>query len=345
MKSDDNVTDKLDSIFMKYKRKVKSNGMSVTITNEDGSFTWSNSSGNLAGDQQFFIASVTKLFATTVLLNLIDEGKISFDDKICKYLPKEYCENLHNYKGKDYTSELTVKDLMTQTSGLPDYYTESSKGYLAESDLLKHDQTMTLDEVVERTRKLNAKFAPGSKKKAYYSDANWDLFLPIVEKLSGMTVEQCYDKYIITPLGLKNTYLFTKGMEFTVPAIWINDAVYKFPKLACGWPMSGSIISNNHDMIIFLKAFWSGKLFNLRNMQSVNTYYYTQFFPMEYGLGNARFRYPGEPTLYGHSGATGVVCYYAPKYKMYISACINELNEVKATRMLAHFSRQYRNIK
>lgn len=58
---------------------------------------------------------------------------------------------------------------------------------------------------------------------------------------------------------------------------------------------------------------------------------------MEYGLGNARFRYPGVPTLKGHSGATGVVCYYAPDYDTYISACLNEYDERKATQMLGKY--------
>lgn len=59
--------------------------MPVFIQNEEGTFSWENSCSDLQGDQKYFIASVTKLFATTVLLNLIVEGNLSFVDKISSY--------------------------------------------------------------------------------------------------------------------------------------------------------------------------------------------------------------------------------------------------------------------
>lgn len=335
--------EKLEKIFSVYQKKLRSNGMSVLIENGTGSFTWEHSCGDLEGDQKYFIASVTKLFATTVLLNLFAEGKLSFGDKISKYLPKEYVEGLHVYKGIEYSNQLTMKHLMTQTSGLPDYFSESTKNELSGEELLKHDQILTLDETVKRTKRLPTKFAPGSKKRSYYSDINWDLFLPIIESVAEMSITECYDKYIITPLELSNTFLFTEGMEFSFPGVWIDDGIYKMPKLLLGWPLSGSIISTNRDMITFIKAFYGGKLFPKELFETENTYYYTQYIPLEYGLGNMRFRYPGIPTLYGHSGATGVLCYYAPKYDMYIAACINELNEVKATRMLAKLAYNFKN--
>lgn len=336
--------EKLEKVFKVYRKKLQSNGMSVRIENGTGTFTWEHSCGDLEGDQKYLIASVTKLFATTVLLNLIAEGKISFEDKISIYLPKEYIEGLHVYKGIEYSDKLTIKHLMTQTSGLPDYFTESTKDGVSGVKLLKQDLILTLDETVNRTKRLPAKFAPGSKKRSYYSDINWDLFLPIIEGVTEMSMTECYDKYIIKPLKLSNTFLFTEGMEFSFPGVWIDDGIYKIPKLLLGWPVSGSIISTNRDMITFIKAFFEGKLFPKELFEKENAYHYSQYIPLEYGLGNMRFRYPGIPTLYGHSGASGVVCYYSPKYDMYISACINELNEEKATRMLARFAYNFKKI-
>ncbi|HKM34217.1 MAG TPA: serine hydrolase domain-containing protein [Lachnospiraceae bacterium] len=337
-----NKVEKFVKIFEAYEKKSKSNGMSVRIENGKGDFCWERSCGDLEGDQNYLIASVTKLFATTVILNLIKEGKLSIEDKISKYLPKDYMDKLHVYKGIDYSNQLTIKHLMTQTSGLPDYYSESVKGEMSGEELLKHDRILTLVERVRQIKVLPAKFAPGSKKRSYYSDANWDLLQPIIENVSQMSITECYHKYIILPLSLTDTYLFTEGMEFSFPGVWIEDGIYKMPKLLLGWPLSGSIVSSNRDMIAFLKAFYGGRLFPIDFFQKNNTYFYTQYIPMEYGLGNMRFRYPGVPHLFGHSGATGVVCYYAPKYDMYISACINELNETKATQMLGIFAHNFR---
>lgn len=327
---------KWETIFTSNISKMKSGGMSIRIESGDKACIWEQSNGDLEGDKQFMIASVSKLFATTVLLNLVQEGKLSLTDSIAKYLPEKTIRGLNVYKGNEYSNQITVEMLMTQTSGLPDYYSEKCKDGLSGEQMLKKDRELSLEERIERTKELKSKYEPGKGKKSYYSDINWDIFQPIIESLSKKSIAECYEQYIIKPLQLTNTYLFIKGMDFSFPGIYIKDGIYKMPKLLAEWPLSGAVVSNNHDMICFLRAFWQGQLFSKELFDKYNYYKYI-IFPMEYGLGNVRFRYPGVPDLYGHSGATGVVCYYAPEYDIYISACINELNEIKATRMLAKY--------
>jgi len=71
--------------------------------------TWIGSSGNLSIDQPYFVASTTKLFTTTIILKLRAEGKLKLDDKISDYIDKSIISELHIYKGKDYSHELTIK--------------------------------------------------------------------------------------------------------------------------------------------------------------------------------------------------------------------------------------------
>ena len=66
------------------------------------------------------------------------------------------------------------------------------------------------------------------------------------------------------------------------------------------------------------------KLFDKIHYDEMKKYHNIQFYPMQYGLGHMRFASYGAPEIIGHSGS---------KYKVYITGCINEVNEPKATRM------------
>lgn len=333
---------KLEKVYLKYEKKLKSGGMSILVEDEKGEFSWHKETGDLKNDNLFCTASVTKMFTTVVVLSLIDENKLSLCDKISTYLPKDMVDGIHIYKGKDYSYELTIEHLMTQTSGLPDYFSEALPGQCPIEQRIDKDGDVTLDDAVAITKRLSPHFAPGTKRKAYYSDINWDLLPVIIKNASGMSIEECFKKYIFEPLKLSKTYLFTDKSTFDFPGIFVKDKVCKIPKLLTGWPASGGIISTNAEMVVFLKAFWMGKLFDNIHFEKIRTYRPTQYFPMKYGMGTMGWHYPGVPNLIGHSGATGVICYYAPKYRMYISGCINEMDEVKATQLLANMARCFK---
>ena len=336
------VEKKLDHVFDKYEKKRKSGGMAFLVEDETGEFSWQKEVGDLRDNHKFATASVTKLYATAILLKLVDEGRCSLDDRISKYLPTDVVSGLHIYKGTDYSFALTVRQLIAQTSGLPDYFTVGIKGDVSVLEKMALDLELGLEEYLTITKKLKPRFAPDTKGKAYYSDINFDLIGLIIENITSITVEDNYKKYIFGPLNLINTYMFTKGMEFDFPGFWMKGHSYKIPNLLAGWPTSGSIISTKTEMMIFLKAFWSGRLFDSKHYEEMGKYHYLQFFPMQYGLGHMRFNSYGAPEIIGHSGSTGVLCYYVPKYKVYITGCINEFNEQKATRFvmrLAHCCR------
>ena len=100
-------------------------GTSFGIKKDD--FTWFGASGNLSIDQSYFIASTTKLFTTAIILYLKSEGKLQLEDKISIYLDKSIMNGLHIYKGNDYSDEITIKHLLSHTSGLADYFQGKGK--------------------------------------------------------------------------------------------------------------------------------------------------------------------------------------------------------------------------
>ncbi|WP_203219158.1 serine hydrolase [Anaerobacillus isosaccharinicus] len=100
----------------------KKNVFSAVLRVESGdhSFSWTGAAGEMQKDSQYFIASVTKLYVTAIVMGLIEEGRLNLDDKIANYLPSEYMEGLHVLKGVEYSNEITINHLISNTSGLPE---------------------------------------------------------------------------------------------------------------------------------------------------------------------------------------------------------------------------------
>jgi CubicO group peptidase (beta-lactamase class C family) len=328
------LEERLELVYRKYEKKMKSEGMAFLIEDDDNEIRWQRETGALRDNHKFATASVTKLYTTTVIMNLVDEGKIKLESKICEYLPEEIIEGLHDYKGIDYSRQLTIRQLIAQTSGLPDYYTEKSNGALPIDQQFALDPFLPFEKALAISKQLSPRFIPDRKGKAYYSDMNFDLLGKIIEYVTGLNVAENFIKYIYEPLHLHETYMFEKNMEFDLPGIWVKGNIYKVPNLLSGWPASGSVISTKTDMMIFLKAFWNGTLFDKMHLEEMKVYNYIQFYPIQYGVGHMRFKAFGSTEIIGHSGSTGVLCYYAPEYRVYLTGCMNEVNESKATRMV-----------
>ena len=110
----------LQTILDKTVDRKKVFGTSFAIKKD--TLVWNGASGNLSINQPYFIASTTKLYSTAIILKLRAESKLSLDDKISNYIDKSILSGLHIYKDKDFSEELTIKHLLSHTSGLPDYF-------------------------------------------------------------------------------------------------------------------------------------------------------------------------------------------------------------------------------
>jgi len=132
----------------------KNYGTVFTVKHKDE--IWSGSAGNMAEDQPYFIASTTKLFVTTIILQLDSEGQLSLDDKISNYLDADIMDGLHVYKGKDYSNDLTIKNLLAHTSGLADYYqNKGPSGMSLEDEIVSGiDQFWTFEQAMARAKEM-----------------------------------------------------------------------------------------------------------------------------------------------------------------------------------------------
>lgn len=295
--------------------------------------TWQGSSGNMNIDQPYFIASTTKLFTTALILKLRAEGKLNLEDKISKYIDHSVLSGLHIYKEKDYSQELTIKHLLSHTSGLPDYFQgKGISGKSLENEITQgNDQFWTFEQAIERTKKMTPLFAPGTNGKANYSDANFQLLGKIIETITHKSYSENCKEFIIQPLGLTKTYLYQDSTDKTPKTLYYKSNELNIPKAMTSFGADGGMVSTTTDMLIFIEAFFLGKLFPstyIDELQEWNNI----FFPMKSGIGIHLFKLPwlfnptgAVPYFIGHSGLSGAIAYYSPKENIFIVGTVNQV--------------------
>lgn len=167
----------------------------------------------MTADTPYFIASATKLYSTALTMQLRALGRLNLDDPVRSYLPPEKLAGIHMLGGVDYSGSITIRHLLAHTSGLADYFEQKQLGgkSLFQEIVHEQDRTWSLDDVLELNRtRLKSKFAPGTPRKAYYSDTNYQLLGSVIEAITGQTFDENLRTRITEPLRLTQTYLFTR---------------------------------------------------------------------------------------------------------------------------------------
>jgi D-alanyl-D-alanine carboxypeptidase len=316
----------------------------LAVTKGDGSYSWAGAAGianqdgqvPMTKDTPIYIASVTKLYTATAIMKLYEEGALSLDDPMSKYLPADLIRGINVYKGKDYSNEITIKQLLAQTSGIADYYEEKGKDGKSAFDILVADpnSSWTVDGAIARTRdELQPHFAPGTG--AFYSDANFLLLGKIIENVAQKPLQTVYEDYIFRPCGCTHTWL----VNLSQPQVASGDPAdifYKGTNITkmrlngADWA-DGGIISTAEDMIIFLKALNEGKIVSKDTLQLMHDWHKLEF-PIQYGYGTMYFQLPplmtklsGLTPLWGHSGSTGSFLYYSEDLDLYMAGTIDNV--------------------
>ena len=321
----------LQNILDKITDGKKIIGSSFRVKHDN--FEWAGASGNMNIDSQYFIASTTKLFTTAIILNLMSRGKLKLGDLISNYVSKELLSGLHVYKGVDHSNELTIEHLLAHTSGLPDYFQDKGiHGASLEVDLMQgNDQNWTLEQALARTKSMKPFFAPGTSGKAHYSDANFQLLGHIIEKITGGSFAKACDEFIFQPLALKHTYLFQDLSDKRPVSLYYKTQPLLIPKAMISFGPDGGIVSTTSEMMIFVQAFFQGKLFPatyLSDLQKWNRI----FFPLKSGVGIHLFKLPwffnptgAVPYFIGHSGLSGALAFYAPQKNLFVVGTVNQV--------------------
>jgi D-alanyl-D-alanine carboxypeptidase len=354
--SSDNLNQEMECLVSGFVGKDKSiRNLVLSVMKGDGSFSWSGAAGianqngqaPMTEDIPIYIASITKLYTATAIMRLYEKGSLSLDEPMAKYLPEGLIRGIQVYKGKDYSQEITIKQLLSHTSGIADYYSERPEGGKSLFELLLQEpkRSWTVDQTIERARDdLKPNFKPGTD--ASYSDTNFQLLGKIVEAITGKPLYTVYQDFIFRPLGLKHTWLVGYPEPQIAPSAAPADVFYKDKNITktrsngAYWA-DGGIVSTAEEMIIFLKALNEGRIINRDTLKLMHNWHKLQF-PLQYGYGTMYFKLPWFinmvmriPPLWGHSGSTGSFLYYSEDLNMYMAGSINQVDsKIKPFRLM-----------
>jgi D-alanyl-D-alanine carboxypeptidase len=206
--------------------------------------------------QPYRIASITKTFTATAVLQLVDEGKLETSDKISEWYP-----DFPNAK------KITVDDLLRMRSGIPDFTDEEFM-----NNWYAHPKTdITAQDSIERSAKKVDQFEPPDQKTSY-ANINYILLQEIVRKVSGEPLGTRIAKGILEPLGMEDSFYAT---DHTLPGSlhgysWdpkkkeFQDKSVLNPAVPGG---AGAIVSTLADLRPYAKALCEGDLLEPETQQ------------------------------------------------------------------------------
>jgi CubicO group peptidase (beta-lactamase class C family) len=139
-------------------------------------------------DTKFRVGSITKQFTSMVIMQLVGEGKIKLDEKITTYLP--------DYR-KDTGDKVTVRHLLTHTSGIPSY--TSLPGFIQN----QARDPYSVADFVKKYTSGDLEFEPGSK--FSYDNSGYFLLGAIIERVTGKLYDQALKERIFDPLGMRDS--------------------------------------------------------------------------------------------------------------------------------------------
>jgi CubicO group peptidase (beta-lactamase class C family) len=220
-------------------------------------------------NSKFRIGSVTKQFTAAAILKLVEEGKISVDDRLDKFLP-------------DFPrgADVTIHQLLTHTSGIPSY-TDDPSFYSTVTE------PTTEEELIATFAGKDFVFEPGTDFR--YNNSGYFLLGHIVRKVSGKDLGEYLQESFFEPLGMNDTGMHSAAVALENEAIGYSvqgDSV----TLAINWAMSraggaGALYSTVGDLMKWNEALFSGKVLKEETLRKAFTAVKESGVGMRYGYG------------------------------------------------------------
>jgi CubicO group peptidase (beta-lactamase class C family) len=257
-------------------------------------------------DNVFRIGSITKQFTAVAILQLMEQGKLSLQDDITKFIP-DYPTHGH---------KITIEHLLTHTSGIKSYTGMKDFGEIMRKD-------MKPEELINHFKNQPMDFAPGTK--WMYNNSGYYLLGFIIEKVSGKTYPQYLEEFIFKPLGMTNSYygsdskiIKNRASAYSKTDKGFNNA----DPLSMTLPYSaGSIQSTVEDLFKWHQAVHTYKLVKKESLDKAFTAYKLSdgkatTYGYGWGLGNIQ----GSETIEHGGGINGflTMSIYLPKEDVFV---------------------------
>lgn len=309
-------------------------GVAATVILADGR-TWTGVSGDAVAATKtkvtpqtpFAIASVTKTFTAALILRLAEEGRLTINDPLARWLP-------------DYpnAARITLRMLLQHTSGLADFF-QNPKFDAAMNRARR--RAWTPDEVLPFVGK--PAFAPG--KGWGYSNTNFVLLGLVAERAGGAPWAEQLRRQFFVPLGLASTYVQGVGTPAVPPAhanqmfvgfagrilpkdLGDGSAIAPFTAVATAAFSAGSIASTTGDLARWARALYGGDVLAPASLAQMLTFDpdITRYAALAYGLGVSRVKIDGRFVAVGHTGAlagTRAAIRWLPKQQVSVAVTFN----------------------
>ena len=243
----------------------------------------------LSKSHYFRVGSNTKTMVVTRLLQLVDEGRVSLDDKLMQFFP--------DFSKSD---SVTIEMLTNMTSGIFDYMDTDEFNY----ELDNHPTRIwTKDELIDLVRTEEYHFEPGEQ--FLYCNTNTQLIGRIIEMITGNPLQNEIDQYIFSPLNLDHTTFPVSGINMPDPhpqGYFIGEFDPDYPEYSehfdISWAQAaGCVISNIYDLRDFVIAMNNGyylsdsmQYIRINNRVAINDF-------VDYAIGGFYFN-----GYFGHGG-------------------------------------------
>ncbi len=311
-------------------------------------FVWTGASGfsdpdlklPMRAEDQFQLASITKMFTASALMTLVEEGLIELDAGIGGYLPPSLTRGLHVFQGQEYGEDITPRQLMSHTSGLADFFGDGERGdggvlpFIAQMQADPDRLWDPLDIVTWTKGNLHAHFQPGGG--WHYSDTGMLLAGLIIEQVTNKALHDFIRERFFAPLSMAHTYMLFR--EPARPSIdgrgvsraYAGDVVYGQTRSVTADWACGGLVSTAADLTRFLRAFVEDRIFRTpATKKQMLSWASTGELGVYYGLGLRRFDLSvfdlkGLGDLWGHTGFIKSFMLYWPQGDTTICGTLNQ---------------------
>ena len=296
-KEDEALQRKVDQIFAAYD-KPDSPGCALGVI-RDGNFIYKKGYGAgslelgvpLTPESVFYMGSVSKQFTAASVVLAAEQGFLSLDDDIRKYVPEI----------PSYGKTITLREMLHHTSGLRDIL---SLLFLAGRNSEDIHPTIELLDLLSRQKALN--FAPGDE--FLYSNTNYFLISVVIRRATGKPLSQFSEENIFKPLGMTHTR-FYDDRSVVLPGRVAAYAPRPGGGFRVDWSTNfdmvggGGLMSSVDDLLLWDRNFYDNRLGKgsfLKEMQTQGVLNSGK--QIEYALGLFISKYRGLPIV-AHDGA------------------------------------------
>jgi CubicO group peptidase (beta-lactamase class C family) len=258
-----NKAKQIDELLTAYNRYGQFNGAALVSENNKvilkKGYGLANMEWNVPNqaDTKFRLGSITKQFTATVILQLVEQGKLKLDGKLSDYL---------DYR-KDTGEKVTIHNLLTHTSGVPNY--TALPGFFENVSR----NPFTVSDFVKKYASGDLEFEPGSK--FNYSNSGYFLLGAIIEKITGKPYEQVLKENVFDPVGMKNTGYDHYDQLITHRAsgyVKTPNGYQNAPYLDMSIPYAaGSLYSTVEDLYLWDQALNSEKILSAKSKAAMFT--------------------------------------------------------------------------